>query len=229
MQIQWKNAFVQIQGEAAESQYPVGTIYGLGKNYADHVAEMGWSNPDPVIFVMSRSSLSLTTDKIELPEFSKEIHNEIELVVYLHKGGKNLQVADWRDYVLGVGLGLDLTARDLQAQAKEKGSPWSVSKGFDHACIVTQMLPVSAITDIDNLELCLRVNKEIRQKGSTGQMILNVKRTLEYISQFFTLYPGDLLYTGTPAGVGPLYRQDFLDLTLSEGDTILIHETFQIA
>ena len=147
---------------------------------------------------------------IILPTFSKEIHHEVELAFLMHKKTKSIKPGEWKNYVAGAGIALDLTLRDLQVEAKKKGLPWTVCKGFDGACPIGQFKRLDQIPNIDNLDIKLWVNGKIRQSGNTNQMIYPPSILIEYISSIFTLEPGDIILTGTPSGVGPLQKDDIV-------------------
>lgn len=211
-----------------DTKKPVGSIYCIGKNYADHVAEMNYKDFDPVFFQKPRTSLKRVEEGIRLPQFSDEVHHELEVVLYLKEkviAGEKFSLAD---KVSALGLGLDLTARDVQSKAKEKGKPWLMSKGFDGAAVVGNLIPLEFIKDINNLFLKLTVNGEPRQSGNSSQMIYGPEKILKSLSEYITLYPGDLIFTGTPAGVSPLKSGDELEMFLSQGEKELIRETVRV-
>ncbi|AGB05374.1 2-keto-4-pentenoate hydratase/2-oxohepta-3-ene-1,7-dioic acid hydratase [Aciduliprofundum sp. MAR08-339] len=187
-------------------------ILCLGRNYVKHAREMKSEVPkEPVIFLKPPSSLVGPDSIILLPPPSKTVHHEVELAVVIGKGGKNIGVKDATSHVLGYTILLDITARDLQAEAKKKGLPWSVAKGFDtFAPIGPRIVPAESI-DPHHLEIGLKVNGEIRQKGSTEDMIFKVPEVISYISKIMTLEPGDIIATGTPEGVGEIKDGDVIE------------------
>ncbi len=187
-------------------------ILCLGRNYAKHAEEMKSEVPkEPVIFLKPPSSLVGPDSIILLPPQSKTVHHEVELAVVIGKGGKNIGVKEATSHVLGYTILLDITARDLQAEAKKKGLPWSVAKGFDtFAPIGPRIVPAESI-DPRHLEIGLKVNGEIRQKGSTENMIFKVPEVISYISKIMTLEPGDIIATGTPEGVGEIKDGDVIE------------------
>ena len=187
-------------------------ILCLGRNYVKHAREMKSEVPkEPVIFLKPPSSLVGPDSIILLPPQSKTVHHEVELAVVIGKGGKNIGVKDATSHVLGYTILLDITARDLQAEAKKKGLPWSVAKGFDtFAPIGPRIVPAESI-DPHHLEIGLKVNGEIRQKGSTEDMIFKVPEVISYISKIMTLEPGDIIATGTPEGVGEIKDGDVIE------------------
>ncbi len=189
-----------------------GKLICIGKNYALHAAEMGGSVPEaPMIFLKPPTSLVRSGGQVVLPVVSQEVHHEVELVVVIGRGGKNISEENALDHVDGYAIGLDMTARDLQQQAKEKGEPWAVAKGFDTFAPMGKIAPSQTVLDPQDLELTLRVNGEMRQKGSTGDMIFSVKELIAYASTIYTLRPGDLIFTGTPEGVGSVLPGDVLE------------------
>ena len=169
---------------------------------------------DPVLFLKPSTALINEGTKIHLPAFSQEVHHEVELALLVGKTAKNVPGDLWREYISGAGIALDLTLRDLQRQAKDRGLPWSVSKGFDGACPISSFVPIKEVPDIQNLDILLTVNGKIRQKGNTADMLWNVAELIAYITTVFTLLPGDLVLTGTPAGVSKLEHGDVLDASI---------------
>ncbi|MBD1400193.1 fumarylacetoacetate hydrolase family protein [Pelovirga terrestris] len=194
-----------------------GKIIGLGRNYLDHIRELGNAVPErAVIFSKPQSSLLNNGGIINLPEFSKECHHELELAVLIGKTGKNIKTERALDHVAGYAVALDLTLRDLQTQLKEKGLPWDIAKGFDTSCPLSAFVPADQVTTPNNLELQLKVNGVTRQKGNTAHMMRSIEEIIAEISIYFTLEPGDILLTGTPAGVARLYSGDILEGTIEQ-------------
>lgn len=182
-----------------------GKILCIGRNYAAHAAEMGAEAPSqPLVFLKPSTALIADGDEIVLPPQSEEVHHELELVAVIGTGGKNIAEADALNHVAAYALGLDLTARDIQARAKEKGHPWSVAKGFDTFAPLGPLVAASEVGDPQALEITLTIDGETRQHGTTDLMLFPVARLVAYLSSIFTLEPGDLVYTGTPEGVGPV-------------------------
>jgi len=191
-----------------------GKLICIGRNYAGHAAEMKSGVPEtPVIFLKPASALVGHGGKVALPGLSSDIHHELELVVAIGRGGKDIPIEEALNHVDGYALGLDMTARDLQAQAKQDGMPWAVSKGFDTFAPIGPLVRGHEIGDPQRLTIELRVNGELRQKAFTGDMIFSVAELVSYCSSVFTLLPGDLIYTGTPEGVGPVVDGDQLEAT----------------
>lgn len=217
-------AAVKISGIADE--IAVGKILCLGRNYRAHAAEMGSDVPsEPVVFLKPASAVLDEGEAIRLPAFSRDVHHEVELVVLIGREGRDIQRADAMDYVIAYGVGLDLTARDLQAEAKKKGLPWTVAKGFDGSAPLSRFVRAEDVGDPQALELWLTVNGEARQQTSTSLMIFPVDETIAWLSRIFTLSPGDLIYTGTPEGVGPIHPGDRLEMGLGE----IVTARFEVA
>ena len=195
----------------------VGKLICVGQNYKKHIEEMkSIKSKDPVLF-MKPSTAILTEGKvINLPDFSNEVHYETELALLIGQKAKNILADQWKDYVSAAGIALDLTLRDLQGEAKKKGHPWAVSKGFDGSCPISTFHPLKKIIDIEHLNIKLFVNNKLRQDGFTGDMIWSVGDLLAFISKIFTLEPGDIILTGTPEGVGKLNHGDRLLASISE-------------
>ena len=194
---------------------PVGKILCLGRNYADHTLEMKATIPEvPVVFLKPSSALIANGEAIVRPPVSKELHHEVELVVVIGKEGKNIPAARAYEYVWGYAVGLDMTLRDLQSTAKNQGLPWSVAKGFDTSAAISEIIPKERISDPHSLEIRCIVNGTLRQKSSTGKMIFTIDRIIEYLSTIFTLEVGDLIFTGTPEGVGEVKEADVVEAEL---------------
>ncbi|MBC6989490.1 fumarylacetoacetate hydrolase family protein [Hymenobacter sp. BT491] len=187
-------------------------ILCIGRNYAEHIAELKNEVPDePVIFTKPDTALLQRGMPFFYPDFSKDIHHEIELVLRVSKNGKNIEEKFAHTYFDAIGLGIDFTARDLQSKAKSKGLPWDLAKGFDGSAPLSNTFkPVSEFADLQNINFRLEVNGEVRQRGNSGMMLHNFAAQISYISRFITLKMGDLIFTGTPSGVGPVQIGDQL-------------------
>lgn len=204
---------VQIKG--SNVQYPVGKILCLGRNYLEHAKEMHAEIPTtPIVFLKPSTALLPPGGKIVIPSFSTDIHHEVELVVLIDKGGRKISQEMAFDHVGGYAVGLDMTLRDVQAEAKKKGLPWSVAKGFDTSAPISEFVTRHAVADPHRLDISLAVNGEIRQSSNTQNMIFRLDSVIAYLSSVFTLEPGDLIFTGTPEGVGPVYPGDHLHAQL---------------
>jgi fumarylpyruvate hydrolase len=199
--------------EGTQSRFAVNRIYCVGRNYADHAREMG-HDPDrePPFFFMKPATALLTEGKdMKYPSLSKDVHHEIEMVVAIGKGGSNIASNKALDHVWGYGVGLDMTRRDLQGEAKKMGRPWDTGKAFDQSAPCSALLPVSQCGHPAKGNISLKVNGEIRQTGDLAMMIWNVPDTIAYLSTLFTLMPGDLIFSGTPAGVAAVKVGDLLE------------------
>lgn len=180
-------------------------ILAIGRNYVEHIKELNNERPDePVIFTKPDTALVRNNQPFYYPDFSNDIHYEVELVLRLCKMGKNINEKFAHTYYDAIGLGIDFTARDLQTKAKNKGLPWALAKGFDGSAPVSEFLPLSNFKDINNINFSLKVNGELKQKGNSSLMLFSFNQIISYISKFITLRSGDLIFTGTPKGVGPI-------------------------
>jgi 2-keto-4-pentenoate hydratase/2-oxohepta-3-ene-1,7-dioic acid hydratase in catechol pathway len=192
-------------------------ILCLGRNYEEHAKEMGGTIPaEPLLFLKPPSSLLEDGGEIQLPPQSRVIHHEVELAVVLGKRASRVSTSDWEEYVYGYGIFLDITARDLQDQAKERGEPWTVSKGFDTFGPISPITPKMSVKDPHQLEISLKRNGELKQKSNTRHMIFKIPSILEYASKIMTLEPGDIISTGTPEGVGEIRDGDRLEAEIEE-------------
>lgn len=198
-------------------------IIGIGRNYVAHAQELNNPVPDsPLIFLKPDTALLRTPNKKDfyIPEFTENVHFECELVLRISREGKHIQPEFVPSYLDGVGLGIDFTARDVQSDAKKKGWPWALAKGFDHSAPVSPFFSMDQFPDLQDIHFSLKINGEIRQEGYTGNMIFKCADLICYVSKFITLKKGDLIFTGTPKGVGPVKIGDHLEGFLGE-DKIL--------
>ena len=197
----------------SELRFPVGRIYCVGRNYADHAREMGHDpNREPPFFFMKpANAIVQNSATLAFPVETKEVHHEIELVVAIGKGGKNIPVEKSLDHVWGYGVGLDMTRRDLQGEAKKMGRPWEMGKAFDESAPCTALKPAAQIGHPAKGAIWVKVNGQTKQQGDLSQQIWNVREQIAYLSKLVTLQPGDLIFTGTPAGVGPVNPGDRLE------------------
>jgi fumarylpyruvate hydrolase len=185
----------------------------VGRNYADHAREMG-GNPDrepPFFFQKNPDTIVPDGGTFPYPSRSSDVHHEFELVVAIGVGGREIAVGEALDHVFGYAVGLDMTRRDLQNEAKKAGRPWEVAKAFEHAAPCSAIAPASAIGHPAKGRIRLKVNGAIRQEGDIAQLVWSVPETVAHLSGLFELRPGDLIFTGTPAGVGPVRRGDLLE------------------
>lgn len=186
-------------------------IICIGRNYAAHIEELKNEKPGkPVVFLKPDTALLKGSAPFFYPDFSENIHHELELVLKVSKEGKYIQPQFAHRYFDEIGLGIDFTARDLQDQCKAKGLPWEIAKAFNGSAPIGDFKPVSDFSDLKDIDFQLEINGEMRQKGNTSLMLFDFATIISYVSQFFTLKKGDLIYTGTPAGVGPVKIGDRL-------------------
>ena len=186
-------------------------IICIGRNYAAHIEELKNEKPgQPVVFLKPDTALLKGGAPFFYPDFSTNIHHEIELVLKISKEGKYIQPQFAHRYFEEIGLGIDFTARDLQDQCKAKGLPWEIAKAFNGSAPIGNFKSVSEFSDLKNIDFHLEINGEVKQKGNTSLMLFDFATIISYVSQFFTLKKGDLIYTGTPAGVGPVQTGDQL-------------------
>ena len=186
-------------------------IICVGRNYAAHIEELNNEKPDhPVLFMKPDTSILLKKQPFFIPEFSSDIHYEVEILVKIKKIGKHIDRKFAHKYYDEIGLGIDFTARDLQAQLKEKGLPWEKAKGFDGATVIGDFIPKTEFKSVDNIDFHLDKNGETVQKGNTAMMLWKIDELIEYISKYFTLKIGDIIFTGTPSGVGRVKPEDVL-------------------
>lgn len=194
-------------------RFPVGRIYCVGRNYADHAREMG-HDPDrepPFFFMKAADSIVQDNAVLAYPVGSRDVHHEIELVVAIGKGGRNITVDKALEHVWGYGIGLDMTRRDIQGEAKKMGRPWEMGKSFDESAPVSALRAASEIGHPARGAITLRVNGVLRQQGDLAMQVWNVPEQIAYLSSLITLQPGDLIFSGTPAGVGPIQPGDKLE------------------
>ena len=189
-------------------------IIAVGMNYVAHCHELHADEKlpeEPVIFMKPDTAILPKKTPFVIPEFSKDVHHEVEVLVKICKVGKYISPKFAHKYYDEIGLGIDFTARDLQSMLKEKGLPWEKAKAFDHSAIIGDFLPKNNYTSLENLNFELRKNSEIVQKGSTSMMLWNIDEIVSYVSQFFTLKKGDIIFTGTPKGVAAVQENDILE------------------
>ena len=205
-------AQVAIPVRGSDRLFPVHRVYCVGRNYAAHAVEMGHdpNKEPPFFFQKNPDNLVVGGGEFPYPAASDDVHHEIELVVALGEGGTDIPVERALDRVYGYAVGLDMTRRDLQGEAKKLGRPWEVGKAFEYSAPCTEIVPASAIGHPESGAIWLTVKGELRQEGDLNQLIWKVPEMVSYLSGLFTLRPGDLIFSGTPAGVGPVARGDRL-------------------
>jgi acylpyruvate hydrolase len=196
-------------------------IICIGRNYVAHARELNNEVPErPVFFMKPDSALVISNRPFFYPDFSSDVHHEIEVVIRINRLGRSIEEKYAGRYFNEVGLGVDFTARDLQAEQKKKGLPWEIAKGFDYSAPISEFFPVKNYKDLNNLSFRLDVNGKTVQDGSTSLMIFSFEKIISYVSRFMTLKTGDLIFTGTPAGVGPVAIDDRLEAYL-EGEKVM--------
>ena len=187
-------------------------IICIGRNYIDHIKELSNQKPmNPVVFLKPDSAVIAKNQNFIIPSFSNEIHHEVELVIKINKVGKHIDKSFSHKYYDEIGLGIDFTARDIQSNLKEKGHPWEKSKAFDNSCMVGNFLKKEKFEDISKIEFSLKKNNEIVQSGCSNDMLWKIDELISYVSQYFTLKIGDLIFTGTPSGVSKVESGDILE------------------
>lgn len=206
---------VSIPVLGSPARYPVHRIYCVGRNYEEHAKEMGFTGREPPFFFLKPADAIVVveaghTGSMPYPSQTKNLHHEIELVVAIGKGGKNIQAADALNHIYGYAVGLDMTRRDLQNDMKKQGRPWCIGKAFDHSAPIGPITPAAQAGDVMNAEIYMQVNGQDRQRSNVSKLIWNVAETIEHLSAAWELQPGDLIYTGTPEGVAAVVSGDTL-------------------
>jgi fumarylpyruvate hydrolase len=208
-------AVVSVPVVGSKDRFPVHRIYCVGRNYEEHAKEMGFTGREPPFFFMKPADALVvveadSTGTLPYPSLTKNFHHEIELVVAIGTGGKNIQAADAHKHIYGYAVGLDMTRRDLQGEMKKQGRPWCIGKGFDHSAPIGPITPVAQAGDAPNAEISLQVNGQDRQRSHVSKLIWNIGETIEHLSAAWELQPGDLIYSGTPEGVAAVVAGDTL-------------------
>lgn len=192
-------------------------IICIGRNYAEHAKEMNAAIPtEPVVFLKPDTALIRDNEPFYYPDFSNEIHHEVELVLKINKAGKNIEEAFAHKYYDEIGIGIDFTARDIQAKHKEKGLPWEKAKSFDGSAPIGTFINKKDFKNLDNITFHLNINGKTIQKGNTKDLLFSFDSVISYVSKFFTLKTGDLIFTGTPVGVGPIVVGDTLEAFIED-------------
>jgi len=208
-------AVVSVPVVGKTEQFPVHRIYCVGRNYEEHAKEMGFTGREPPFFFLKPADtlvfapIGQTVD-MPYPSLTKNLHHEIELVVAIGKGGKNISAANAMQHIYGYAVGLDMTRRDLQNEMKKQGRPWCIGKGFDHSAPMGPITPVAQAGDVENAEIYVQVNGQDRQRSHVSKLIWNIAETIEHLSAAWELQPGDLIFTGTPEGVAAVVPGDTL-------------------
>ena len=216
---------VPVNGESRA--FPVHRIYCVGRNYEDHAKEMGFTGREPPFFFLKPADSLVAvptgqTGTMPYPSLTSNLHHEIELVVAIGKGGKNIKAAEAAQHIYGYAVGLDMTRRDLQNDMKKQGRPWCIGKAFDHSAPIGPITPLAQAGDVNNAEISLQVNGADRQRSNVAKLIWNVAETIEHLSAAWELQPGDLIYTGTPEGVAAVVQGDTLVGTVAGLGTLSV-------
>ena len=199
-------AIVSVPVVGTTDRFPVARVYCVGRNYEEHAKEMGFTGREPPFFFIKPTDALVVvnaneTGSIPYPSLTKNLHHEIELVVAIGTGGKNIKAADAHKHVYGYAVGLDMTRRDLQGEMKKQGRPWEIGKSYDHSAPIGPITPVAQAGDIEKAELFIQVDGKDRQRSNVSKLIWNIGEIIEHLSAAWELKPGDLIYTGTPEGV----------------------------
>ncbi len=205
---------VPVAGTA--DRFPVHRIYCVGRNYEEHAKEMGFTGREPPFFFLKPADAIVAveageTGRVPYPTLTANLHHEIELVVAIGRGGRDIRAADALQHIFGYAVGLDMTRRDLQNDMKKQGRPWCIGKGFEHSAPIGPITPAAQAGDVSRASIWLQVNGADRQRSTVAQLIWNIAETIEHVSAAWELQPGDLIFTGTPEGVGAVVRGDVLE------------------
>jgi fumarylpyruvate hydrolase len=208
-------AVVSVPVVGTTDRFPVARIYCVGRNYEEHAKEMGFTGREPPFFFIKPANTVVVvnageTGSMPYPSLTKNLHHEIELVVAIGTGGKDIKAADAHKHIYGYAVGLDMTRRDLQGEMKKQGRPWCIGKAFDYSSPIGPITPVAQAGDAENAEIYIQVNGKDRQRSTVSKLIWNVGEVIEHLSAAWELQPGDLIYTGTPEGVAAVVSGDTL-------------------
>ncbi len=220
-------AMVSVPVVGTQARFPVNRIYCVGRNYEEHAKEMGFTGREPPFFFLKPANAALvveagSTGALPYPSLTQNFHHEIELVVAIGTGGKNIRAADAQKHIYGYAVGLDMTRRDLQGEMKKAGRPWCIGKAFDHSAPIGPITPVAQAGDVANAELYVQVNGKDRQRSNVAKLIWNMAETIEHLSAAWELQPGDLIYTGTPEGVAAVVAGDTLVCGVAGLETLTV-------
>ena len=220
-------AQVSVPVVGTKDRFPVNRIYCVGRNYEEHAKEMGFTGREPPFFFMKPANAIVAveageTGSIPYPSLTKNLHHEIELVVAIGTGGKNIKAADAFKHIYGYAVGLDMTRRDLQSEMKKQGRPWCIGKGYDHSAPIGPITPVAQAGDVTNAELYIQVDGTDRQRSNVAKLIWNIAETIEHLSAAWELQPGDLIYTGTPEGVAAVVSGNTMECGVAGLETLRI-------
>jgi len=220
-------AVVAIPVSGSQARFPVHRIYCVGRNYVEHAKEMGFTGREPPFFFMKPADAVVfvpegATGEMPYPSATSDLHHEIELVVAIGKGGRDIKAADAASHIFGYAIGLDMTRRDLQGEAKKQGRPWDVGKGFDHSAPIGPIRPAAQSGDVATAAIALSVNGQVRQSSDVSKLIWNIGETIEHLSRLWELQPGDLIFSGTPEGVGAVKAGDLLEGSVAGVGTLKV-------
>ncbi len=220
-------ATVSVPVVGLAERFPVHRIYCVGRNYEDHAKEMGFTGREAPFFFMKPADAVVavaagTTADLPYPSLTQNLHHEIELVVAIGTGGKNIAAADAAKHIYGYAVGLDMTRRDLQGEMKKQGRPWCIGKGYDQSAPIGPITPVAQAGDVGQAEIALQVNGQDRQRSQVSKLIWSISEVIEHLSAAWELQPGDLIYTGTPEGVAAVVRGDTLTGSVSGLGTLSV-------
>ena len=224
-------AAVSLPVVGRSERFPVARVFCVGRNYEEHAKEMGFTGREPPFFFMKPADSLVVvepgqTGRMTYPPLTRDLHHEIELVVAIGQGGRNIRAADAPKHIFGYGVGLDMTRRDLQGEMKKQGRPWEIGKAFDEAGPIGALTPAGQAGDIGQAAIWLQVNGQDRQRSDVGKLIWNIAETIEHLSAAWALQPGDLIFTGTPEGVAAVVPGDTLagGVTGLSPLTVTIHQ-----
>ena len=211
----------------ATAHFPVNRVYCVGRNYVEHAKEMGFTGREPPFFFIKPANAVVVvnagqTGEMPYPSLTKDLHHEIELVACIGTGGKNIKAADAKKHIFGYAVGLDMTRRDLQGEAKKLGRPWEIGKAFDLSAPIGPITPAARAGDIDHAKIEVQVNGAVRQTSTVTKLIWNIGEIIEHLSAAWELAPGDLIYTGTPEGVAAVVKGDTLVGTVAGLETLRV-------
>jgi len=203
--------------------FPVRRIYCIGRNYADHAIEMGFDpNKEPPFFFQKNNSNIVIDGKFPYPTQTKDVHHELEMVVALKSGGTDISLEKASDHIYGYAVGLDMTRRDLQGVAKKMGRPWEIGKAFEKSAPIGVLSKIEETGKLDEGKIVLKLNGKMKQEGNLNMMIWKVSEIISHLSQFYDIAAGDIIMTGTPAGVGPVQKGDKLEGTIEKLDSLKV-------
>jgi fumarylpyruvate hydrolase len=220
-------AIVALPVAGSRNRFPVHRIYCVGRNYVEHAKEMGFTGREPPFFFMKPADAIVyvpegETGEMPYPSVTADLHHEIELVVAIGKGGRDIRAADAAAHIYGYAVGLDMTRRDLQGEAKKQGRPWDVGKGFDHSAPIGPIHPAAQVGDVARAAIALSVNGQVRQSSDVSKLIWNIGETIEHLSRLWELQPGDLIFSGTPEGVAAVKAGDLMEGTVAGVGTLKV-------